>query len=277
MDSFKRRMIMLETFKLTLVRNIGNFYFSLVERDIHILIKNLEGDEVSTANPVLGRLMVNNLRGVRGSWSSEILSWDSLKLMVTEYPFFRDTQCSTTFLWVHYLEYWDDQMSKFVRYEKEDSGYLEALSKVYHLCISTGFKPISPEVEKWTKEFLFNALAYIPSAEDRRKKLSSIDTRVRGELYYNRFYRAFGKYQGSLELYLDILLSLADEFLGDYMSGETTLNCLSRSGHHTIHQYVDEPEIRRAIDESFPCLSSSPWIKMKNTLIFIRDYVKFLL
>ena len=83
---------MLETFKTTLVRNMGNFYLSLVEKDIHILIKNLEGDEVSTANPVLGRLMVNNLRGVRGSWSSENLPWDSLKLMVTEYPFFRYTQ-----------------------------------------------------------------------------------------------------------------------------------------------------------------------------------------
>lgn len=268
---------MLETFKTTLVRNIGNFYLSPVEMDIHILIKNLEGDEVSTANPILGRLMVNILRGVRGSWSSEILPWDSIKLMITEYPFFRDNQCSTTFLWVHYLEYWSDQMPKFVRYEKEDSDYLEALSKVYRLCISMGFKPISPEVERWTKEFLFNALAYIPSAEDRRKKLSSIDTRIRGELCDLRFHKAFDKYQGSLELYLDILLSLADEFLGDYMSRETTLNCLSRSGHSLIHQYVDEPEIRKMIDESFPCLSSSPWIKMKNTLIFIRDYVKFLL
>ena len=268
---------MLETFKTTLVRNIGNFYLSLVEMDIHILIKNLEGDEVSTANPILGRLMVNILRGVRGSWSSEILPWDSIKLMITEYPFFRDNQCSTTFLWVHYLEYWDDQMSKFVRYEKEDSGYLEALSKVYHLCISTGFKPISPEVEKEAKEFLFNALAYIPSAEDRRKKLSSINTRIRGELYYNRFYKAFGKYPSSLGIYLDILLSLADKFLGGYMRGETTLNCLSRSGHSFINRYVDEPEVRKMIDESFPCLSSSPWVKMKNTLIFIRDYVKFLL
>ena len=268
---------MLETFKTTLVRNIGNFYLSLVEMDIHILIKNLEGDEVGTANPILGRLMVNILRGVRGSWSSEILPWDSIKLMITEYPFFRDNQCSTTFLWVHYLEYWSDQMPKFVRYEKEDSSYLEALSKVYHLCISTGFKPISPEVEKEAKEFLFSALAYIPSAEDRRKKLSSIDTRIRGELCYLRFHKAFGKYHSSLELYLDILLSLADKFLRDYMSRETTLNCLSRSGHSLIHQYVDEPEIRKMIDESFPCLSSSPWIKMKNTLIFIRDYVKFLL
>lgn len=267
---------MLETFKTTLERSIGDFYFSLVERDINILIKNLEGDEVSTANPILSRQMESSLRWAKMSWTSEH-SWDSLKLMVTEYPFFRDTQCSTTFLWVHYLEYWSDQMSKFVRYEKENSGYLEALSKVYHLCISTGFKPISPEVEKEAKEFLFNALAYIPSAEDRRKKLSSIDTRVRGELYYNRFYRAFGKYQGSLELYLDILLSLADKFLGGYMRGETTLNCLSRREHSFINRYVDEPEVRKMIDESFPCLSSSPWVKMKNTLIFIRDYVKFLL
>ena len=267
---------MLETFKTTLVRNMGNFYLSLVEKDIHILIKNLE-EGVSPVDPVQARLMVNILRGVRGSWSSEILPWDSIKLMITEYPFFRDNQCSTTFLWEHYLRYWDNQMSKFEGVHEEDNPNLGALSTVYHLCISTGFKPISPEVERWTKEFLFNALAYIPSAEDRRKKLSSIDTGIRGELCYLRFHKAFDKYQDSLELYLDILLSLADKFLGDYMSRETTLNCLSRSGNHIIHQYVDEPEIRRAIDESFPCLSSSPWIKMKNTLIFIRDYVKFLL